>query len=136
MGADMTWRSRAMCDGLEAGEMDAIFFPHPNSDGAEAKAICRVCPVAAECLKFALDTRQEFGVWGAMTEHERFKVTAAKKFPNRPNAPTPDPRCGTYPGAKAHRKRLEQFCDECRDARNEYESTRRRASRAAQREAS
>ena len=136
MAADMTWRARAMCDGLEAGEIEAIFFPHPNSAAAEAKAICRVCPVAAECLRYALDTGQEFGVWGSMTERERFKVTATAKFPKRPNAPTPDPRCGTYPGAKAHRKRLEQFCDECRDARNEYESTRRRASRAAAREAS
>jgi len=130
------WRARAMCDGLEAGEMDAIFFPHPLSAALEAKAICNVCPVVADCLKYALEANETDGVWGGMTERERFKVTASAKFPGRPNPPTSDPRCGSYNGAKAHRVRLEQFCDDCRDARNVYESARRRRARAAAREAS
>lgn len=36
-----------------------------------AKAVCKGCPVVAECLAEALDTRTEFGVWGGMTERER-----------------------------------------------------------------
>ena len=36
-----------------------------------AKAICKGCPVLAECLADALDNRTEFGVWGGMTERER-----------------------------------------------------------------
>ncbi len=37
----------------------------------EAKAVCAACPVRLECLAYALDHREEYGVWGAMTERER-----------------------------------------------------------------
>jgi len=137
MGAeDMNWRTRAMCQDLDPGEADAIFFPHTLSAAKEAKAICKVCPVAAECLTEAIENGQKDGVWGGLTERERFSLTAAAKFPNRPNPPTIHARCGTYSGVSRHRKLLEQFCDDCRDARNERESARRRRARAAAREAS
>jgi WhiB family redox-sensing transcriptional regulator len=38
----------------------------------EAKAICRHCPVRAECLRWAMDdSRQVTGVWGGLREDER-----------------------------------------------------------------
>ena len=37
----------------------------------EATAICRECPVVAECLADALDNQMEFGVWGGLTERQR-----------------------------------------------------------------
>ncbi|WP_121711829.1 WhiB family transcriptional regulator [Streptomyces sp. E5N91] len=37
----------------------------------EAKAVCAACPVRLECLAYALDHREQYGVWGAMTERER-----------------------------------------------------------------
>jgi WhiB family redox-sensing transcriptional regulator len=37
----------------------------------EAKAVCSGCPVRDECLAFALDTGQDFGIWGGLTEDER-----------------------------------------------------------------
>ena len=33
-----------------------------------------MCPVAEECLEFALATNQEAGVWGGTTEEERRKL--------------------------------------------------------------
>jgi hypothetical protein len=33
--------------------------------------ICAGCPVRQQCLAFALDTRQNHGVWGGMSEEER-----------------------------------------------------------------
>lgn len=119
MTTDQEWRHRALREGLDPDEIEAKFFPHPNSDGAEAKAICRHCPVAAECLTFALDTRQEFGVWGAMTERERFVLRTGK------NIPTNHPRCGTYSGVSRHRKAGEGLCRACMDARSAYERNRR-----------
>ncbi|MFE4454756.1 WhiB family transcriptional regulator [Streptomyces sp. NPDC056796] len=38
---------------------------------AEAKAVCAGCPVRLDCLAHALDHREGYGVWGAMTERER-----------------------------------------------------------------
>lgn len=38
---------------------------------AAAKAICRYCPVRAECLDEALREAPQFGVWGGMSPDER-----------------------------------------------------------------
>lgn len=37
----------------------------------QAKLVCRTCPVVLDCLSAALDRREEYGVWGGMTERER-----------------------------------------------------------------
>ena len=37
----------------------------------KAAALCRDCPVKAECLADALDNEVEFGIWGGMTERQR-----------------------------------------------------------------
>jgi WhiB family transcriptional regulator, redox-sensing transcriptional regulator len=36
-----------------------------------AKAVCRRCPVARDCLIFALGSHEPHGVWGGMARHER-----------------------------------------------------------------
>ena len=115
--SEQSWRMQAMCDGLDADEIEAKFFPHPNDHGEEAKAICRMCPVAAECLTYALDTKQEFGVWGAMTERERAKLRGLKVKPD----PTDSHRCGSYSGYTRHRKLGEALCTPCKQAARAYE---------------
>lgn len=72
MTDQLDWRHRAACR-----EQDPeLFFPVGNSGPAllqlaEAKAVCRRCPVADECLSWALTSGQDYGVWGAMSEDER-----------------------------------------------------------------
>ena len=41
---------------------------------AEAKQICARCQVQPQCLAFALRTRQAHGVWGGMSEQERYQL--------------------------------------------------------------
>ena len=36
-----------------------------------AKEFCRRCPAVERCLQWALDTGEEHGVWGGMSEDER-----------------------------------------------------------------
>lgn len=36
-----------------------------------AKAICNNCPVMLECQTYALENREEFGVWGGTTKRDR-----------------------------------------------------------------
>lgn len=43
------------------------------------------------------------------------------------NRPALRQTCGTYAGYQAHRKANELVCDDCRDARNEWERNRRAA---------
>ncbi len=38
---------------------------------ADAKLVCNRCPVTTECLTWALDSGQDAGVWGGMSEDER-----------------------------------------------------------------
>ena len=37
----------------------------------EAKAVCRRCPVIDSCLAWALESGQDAGVWGGLSEDER-----------------------------------------------------------------
>ena len=60
------WASQARCTGQDP---DALFVRGKAQH--EAKAVCKTCPVLAQCLAEALDNRTEFGVWGGMTERER-----------------------------------------------------------------
>jgi WhiB family redox-sensing transcriptional regulator len=67
------WRSAAEC---RFGDPE-LFFPVSSSvlcleQEAEAKEICARCQVQPECLAFALRTRQVHGVWGGMSEQERY----------------------------------------------------------------
>ena len=60
------WASQAACTGQDP---DALFVRGKAQH--DAKAVCKTCPVLAQCLAEALDNRTEFGVWGGMTERER-----------------------------------------------------------------
>ena len=37
----------------------------------EALALCRICPVQRECLDYAYDAREHFGIWGGVNEKQR-----------------------------------------------------------------
>lgn len=68
----MDWRHEAAC----LNEDPELFFPVGNTGPAlmqiaEAKKVCRECPVREPCLQWALDAGQDHGVWGGMSEDER-----------------------------------------------------------------
>ena len=47
------------------------FFPSTREATEKAMAICASCPVQIECLEYALEARERFGVWGGRTEKQR-----------------------------------------------------------------
>lgn len=61
------WMREAACVGLDSD----LFFPERGQDGAQAKKICRECPVRKECGLFALGMNATAGVWGGLNEKER-----------------------------------------------------------------
>ena len=68
----MDWRSKAAC----LDKDPELFFPVGNTGPAllqieEAKAVCRSCEVVDTCLKWAMESGQDSGVWGGMSEDER-----------------------------------------------------------------
>ncbi len=73
MTIDLTvtpWREAAAC--LNVGD-EVSFFPDPDDvvGTARAKAVCATCPVADECLSWAIETNQSEGIWGGHTARER-----------------------------------------------------------------
>lgn len=65
--APWTWWADALC----AQTDPEAFYPPKGGTAAPAKAVCRECPVRAECLEFALTHDERFGVWGGLSERER-----------------------------------------------------------------
>lgn len=66
------WRHRAAC----RDEDPETFHPIGNTGPAllqieEAKAVCNRCDVIGPCLKWAVETNQDLGVLGGMSEDER-----------------------------------------------------------------
>lgn len=45
----------------------------------EAKTQCFACPVRLLCLEWAIETNQDFGIWGSCTERERRKIKGLLK---------------------------------------------------------
>lgn len=64
---------------------------HPDTTAvqiAAAKAVCRGCPIAADCLRQALTTREPHGVWGGLTAVERDRVLAGHRIRRCQSCPT------------------------------------------------
>jgi WhiB family transcriptional regulator, redox-sensing transcriptional regulator len=68
----MEWPRYGAC----RDEDPELFFP-VGSPGQvmlqveKAKAVCARCPVVVDCLAYAVNTGQESGVWGGLSEAER-----------------------------------------------------------------
>lgn len=73
------WAVDALC-----AETDPeAFFPDKGGSTQQAKRICNgtpvtgigpgrePCPVRHECLRFALNNDERFGIWGGLSERER-----------------------------------------------------------------
>lgn len=76
--ADLTgndWRDQALCAQTDPN----AFFPEKGGSNRPAKATCRSCPVRAECLQYALDNDEPFGVWGGMTRQARQQLAKQQR---------------------------------------------------------
>lgn len=67
---DEDWYERALCPQTDP---DA-FFPEKGGSTKEAKKICLGCPVKQQCLQWALDNDERFGIWGGLSERERRRL--------------------------------------------------------------
>ena len=80
------WEDRAKCAELPVDVAMRLFFPKENnkdrdSDGStkydQAKAVCRECPVRAECLDAHID--EPVGCFGGTSPRERRKIRSARR---------------------------------------------------------
>jgi WhiB family redox-sensing transcriptional regulator len=72
------WQLRAACR-----ELDNEFFFHPEGERGQArarrerhaKAICRRCPVIAQCRAHAMAALEPYGIWGGLSKLDRDMIT-------------------------------------------------------------
>jgi len=87
------WRQRGACLVVPT----EVFFPGRGKSVEPAKAVCRACPVVAQCREYALAISDLKGIWGGLAEDERQRLRrqhdgAAAPPPAHPAAPATRPR--------------------------------------------
>ncbi|AYY11598.1 WhiB family transcriptional regulator [Actinobacteria bacterium YIM 96077] len=64
------WTERALCAQVDP----ELWFVEKGESNRPAKSICQQCEVVPECLEYALENDERYGVWGGTTERERRKL--------------------------------------------------------------
>lgn len=64
------WTHDALCAQVDT----EIFFPDKGGSVREGKRVCRECPVRAECLAYAIEHEDRYGIWGGLSERERRRL--------------------------------------------------------------
>lgn len=83
--ADYSWRDHALCRDTDP----ELFFPVGTTGVAlvqidKARQVCGQCTARTECLDYALDTNQDSGIWGGLSEEERRVIRRQRR--SRPGA--------------------------------------------------
>lgn len=64
-------------EGAECEQVPEIFFPYGfdmqmyDLEIKSAKTICNRCPIKNDCLDYALEADEPFGIWGGTTPADR-----------------------------------------------------------------
>lgn len=65
-----TWKLLAMCQ--NAANPDAWFEKFDSKK--KAAEMCKGCPVISQCLTYALENDEQWGIWGGMTTKDRKRL--------------------------------------------------------------
>ena len=68
--AELSWQADALC----AQTDPEAFFPEKGGSTRDAKKVCGSCIVKSECLEYALENDERFGIWGGLSERERRRL--------------------------------------------------------------
>jgi WhiB family redox-sensing transcriptional regulator len=67
---ELSWQADALC----AQTDPEAFFPEKGGSTRDAKKVCGACMVKSECLEYALENDERFGIWGGLSERERRRL--------------------------------------------------------------
>jgi WhiB family redox-sensing transcriptional regulator len=67
---ELGWQTDSLC----AQTDPEAFFPEKGGSTRDAKKICSTCEVRTQCLEYALENDERFGIWGGLSERERRKL--------------------------------------------------------------
>ena len=90
---DMSWHEDAACRQPKNKWMAKFFYSNVPAEKYDAKNLCFSCPQRRTCLKWALDNKQIWGIWGGKDESEIRRALSVshtgqeirrQRFPNCP----------------------------------------------------
>lgn len=63
-------------DALPCGNAPDLFFPDMEEPSTlanmnRAKEMCVSCPLVSLCAQYAIEAKEEFGIWGGLSANER-----------------------------------------------------------------
>ncbi len=64
------WQAKARCSEVDP----EIFFPERGGSSKAARQVCSNCQVRDICLEYALNNKEQFGIWGGTSERERRRL--------------------------------------------------------------
>ena len=105
------WMTEAACIGVDP----EVFYQQAKgrrpADWTDARKVCASCPVRAQCLADAIESRDRHAFLGGLTPEERRPL-----LPKAPPSMRLPINHGTNGGYEAHRRRGEKPCTACRRA--------------------
>lgn len=66
------WKRAALC--ADPAYKDVNFFLERGESSKAAKQVCAECDVQEECLNYAEDNNERFGIWGGKSRRKRQKI--------------------------------------------------------------
>lgn len=80
------WRMRAACRSMDP----EMFFSSEDFENkqersereAVAKAVCGRCVVVDDCLTYALEAQERYGIWGGLNAQERRALVRKRTSPS------------------------------------------------------
>lgn len=121
------WMADAACRGMNPD----LFFPERGNRTQAAEQACADCPVADQCLDYALERREGFGIWGGQAEQDRRLLRRQRGLvANRRGRSAPPAQCATEAGYAKHRSNKETPCEACREAHRVAAAARKAARKA------
>lgn len=89
VAAPEPWMAEGLCREVDAD----LFFPEWGNEfaaavsPAPAQRICAQCPVTAECLEYALDRDERYGVWAGKTPRQLADIRKQRRNSHRKAQP-------------------------------------------------
>lgn len=87
------WQDSARCAEPEHKHLSKLFFSNEPREKYDAKNLCYGCEARSDCLKYALENKQIWGIWGgkdegelrrALSVNQEGKEARRQRFPNCP----------------------------------------------------
>lgn len=70
---DQDWMKDALCAQVDPD----LWFPEKGGNTRDAQKICSQCDVQQQCLDYALQHDEQYGIWGGTPPKKRSKIKAS-----------------------------------------------------------